>query len=505
MRETRRWLITILVVAGLAAATPAMAGGWFGLHIGSGGVGFSMGFSTWEPYTAAWNDPSWSLDFTTALAPYGSWVTVAGLGTVWRPAVAPGWRPYTYGRWVWTVYGWTWVSYEPWGYIPHHFGHWAYCSSGWVWAPGYTYTPAAVTWYAGGPMVGWCPAPPPGWHNAWAQYDRGYHHGFHDGYHTGYGDGYRDGWADARHATWVSWNDLPSDNVASHARDWREVQPRIGRETPRPLSSGPSRNEVERWTGRAVPSAHVLERTVSIGGREVRVARPEGVERSIERHAGTTVERALDRTVARKIETRAGSVSRPDVSRGRTSTTISHSDANHYRPRSHEPAARSFTRKPVSREGRSSGSLRSDRVRQRSTVTSNAGSSGRSTRSRGTVSPSHSRNATGAPVRSAPNTFRTEARSTTSVSRSTSHGSVRQVSRSMTTARRKTIASRAAASHTYGRTVTRRASRNARTVAAPPYRAPHGLSGKSRIPARAVPTQNARSQRKHPRRVANRR
>ena len=353
MNGTRRHIAPVLAAAAiLAVAAPAFAGGWFGLHIGSGGVGFSMGFSTYEPYTPAWSDPAWSLDFTTGLAPYGSWITVAGLGTVWRPAVAPGWRPYTYGRWVWTSYGWTWVSYEPWGYIPHHFGHWAYCASGWVWAPGYVYTPAAVTWYAGGPMVGWCPAPPPGWHHAWAA-----RRTYRDGYRHGYGDGYHDGMADARHATWVSWNDLPAESVADHARSWRDVTSRAGRIEPRALREGPRRAEVERWTGRPVPTAKVSERSVAIGGRQVRLARVEGVERSIERHAGRTVERALDRSVARKVETRAGRTVRPASRESAARPRTAHAEANRFRTAT--PTSRTVSRsaRPAARGGaaRSSG------------------------------------------------------------------------------------------------------------------------------------------------------
>ncbi len=342
MKRTKRHIAPLLVAAAvLALATPVFAGGWFGLHIGSDGFGLSLGFSTWEPYTSAWSDPAWSLDFTTALEPYGSWITVGGLGRVWRPAVAPGWRPYTWGRWVWTSYGWTWVSYEPWGYIPHHFGHWAYCNAGWVWAPGSVYTPAAVTWYAGGPMVGWCPAPPPGWHHAW-EYDRGFDHG----YRSGYGDGYRDGWADARHATWVSWNDLPAESVADRVRPWDDVAPRIGRSGPRPVPNGPRRTEVERWTGRPIPTAKVSERSVSIGGRQVRVARVEGVRGSIERHAGRTVERALDRSVARTIERRAGRLAgaRRTAEIPRTVGRTARSRTNRFR---RVPSGRTITRTPA--------------------------------------------------------------------------------------------------------------------------------------------------------------
>jgi hypothetical protein len=56
---------------------------------------------------------------------------------VWQPKVATGWSPYYYGRWSWvSPYGWTWVSYEPWGWYPYHYGWWASDPFfGWIWCP----------------------------------------------------------------------------------------------------------------------------------------------------------------------------------------------------------------------------------------------------------------------------------------------------------------------------------------------------------------------------------
>ena len=54
--------------------------------------------------------------FYDELAPYGRWFTLEGYGWVWTPyGVSVGWRPYTYGYWVYTDYGWTWVSRWRWG------------------------------------------------------------------------------------------------------------------------------------------------------------------------------------------------------------------------------------------------------------------------------------------------------------------------------------------------------------------------------------------------------
>ena len=64
--------------------------------------------------------------FQSGLAPYGDWVRTGAYGTAWRPRVAPGWRPYYYGRWEWTNEGWLWVSDEPFGWATYHYGRWAW-------------------------------------------------------------------------------------------------------------------------------------------------------------------------------------------------------------------------------------------------------------------------------------------------------------------------------------------------------------------------------------------
>mgnify|MGYP001826990188 FL=1 len=284
-----RQRLTVLVPAlGLAlaiAAPTAEAGGYFGLHVGSSGFGVSVGIGDWGPYTQSWADPYWSLDFNASLAGYGEWVWVDGLGRVWRPWVAVGWRPYTHGRWVTTTMGWTWVSYEPWGYAPHHYGSWAYSSFGWVWSPGYTYSCANVVWVRAGGYVGWYARPPHGWSHA----AHGFHRGYRQGYGYGYGDGYRDGWHDARYATYVDWHHFGADNVSHYAVN----HSRASRSRIEDNAASPTSSEVRHRGGAPVTEARLSQRTVKMGGREVTIARPEGVARSIERHAEETVSRSL--------------------------------------------------------------------------------------------------------------------------------------------------------------------------------------------------------------------
>src|SRR5262249_59266520 len=65
------------------------------------------------------------------------------------------------GEWVWTDYGWTWVSYDPWGDLPCHYGSWTVVDSyGWAWVPGTVWAPAWVTWAWTSDSVGWAPVPP---------------------------------------------------------------------------------------------------------------------------------------------------------------------------------------------------------------------------------------------------------------------------------------------------------------------------------------------------------
>jgi len=100
--------------------------------------------------------------FYDDLSPYGDWVMTADYGWVWFPRrPAPGWRPYTDGRWVDTAYGWTWVSFEPYGWATYHYGRWAQDPRfGWIWVPGTVWGPAWVSWQYGGGYVGWAPLPP---------------------------------------------------------------------------------------------------------------------------------------------------------------------------------------------------------------------------------------------------------------------------------------------------------------------------------------------------------
>jgi hypothetical protein len=96
------------------------------------------------------------------LASYGSWIDLDPYGYVWCPRhMGYRWRPYADGYWIWTDWGWTWMSDYDWGWMPFHYGRWGWDNDcGWFWVPGTVWGPAWVTWRYGGLYCGWAPIPP---------------------------------------------------------------------------------------------------------------------------------------------------------------------------------------------------------------------------------------------------------------------------------------------------------------------------------------------------------
>ena len=101
-------------------------------------------------------------EFYNNLSNDGQWIQTPDYGYAFQPAVQdPNWAPYTDGHWVYTAYGWTWASDEPWGWATYHYGRWVNIDgTGWVWIPGHQWAPAWVSWRYGGGYCGWAPLPP---------------------------------------------------------------------------------------------------------------------------------------------------------------------------------------------------------------------------------------------------------------------------------------------------------------------------------------------------------
>jgi len=79
---------------------------------------------------------------------------------IWIPYnVDADWIPYSNGRWVWNPnYGYTWCSYDSWGYFTHHYGRWHWDPViHWYWIPGYHWSPAWVCWGWDNDYYSWCP------------------------------------------------------------------------------------------------------------------------------------------------------------------------------------------------------------------------------------------------------------------------------------------------------------------------------------------------------------
>jgi hypothetical protein len=107
-----------------------------------------------------------SVDFRTALEPYGRWYRHDRWGEIWVPADRDrSWRPYTVGHWVYTDdWGWYWAAADEeadWGWIVYHYGRWVLLDDlGWAWVPGSEWSPAWVSWRHGDDYFGWAPLPP---------------------------------------------------------------------------------------------------------------------------------------------------------------------------------------------------------------------------------------------------------------------------------------------------------------------------------------------------------
>jgi hypothetical protein len=141
-----------------------------GMTVALGGCAATSYDQSTEP--AGYDDADYGY-FYDALSPYGAWYDVAPYGWVWTPYDVPvGWRPYTDGRWVYTAYGWTWLSDDAWGWAPYHYGRWTWDRYyGWLWVPGNVWAPAWVAWRYGGGWIGWAPLPPEvGWNGVGLEY-----------------------------------------------------------------------------------------------------------------------------------------------------------------------------------------------------------------------------------------------------------------------------------------------------------------------------------------------
>src|SRR6201982_4099129 len=86
-----------------------------------------------------------SVDFFYNNLSGGSWIEVADYGYCWQPDVVvsnANWRPYADGYWAYTDLGWTWISYEDFGWATSPSGGWVrLAASGWARGTGFEVGP----------------------------------------------------------------------------------------------------------------------------------------------------------------------------------------------------------------------------------------------------------------------------------------------------------------------------------------------------------------------------
>jgi hypothetical protein len=227
--------------------------------------------------------------FYDSLAPYGRWFAVDEYGWVWTPYDVPfGWRPYTHGYWVYSDYGWTWVSNWRWGWAPFHYGRWVYHRHhGWLWIPGRIWGPAWVVWRHRPGWLGWAPMPPhQGWRvgldfEIWSDPDDAL-------------DKFSYSFVEERHFTARNLD----QHVALAARNVTLLENTrnitgYGRQGDRVINRGLEVEQIERASGRPIPRQRVVDsnsagRSEQLSGTEVRAYRPNITRTMPERTPATT-------------------------------------------------------------------------------------------------------------------------------------------------------------------------------------------------------------------------
>jgi hypothetical protein len=219
--------------------------------------------------------------FYDQLSPYGQWIDYPEYGYVWLPDVGPGFSPYeTNGYWVMTDYGWTWVSDYSWGWAAFHYGRWDLDGRlGWFWIPDTQWGPAWVVWRRANGYYGWAPMGPR----------------MHVGYYDSYGD--------INYWHFVRERDFGRPHISRYMvgrRDYDRLlrnssvinNTYVDRRRSTTYVAGPSRDEVQRVTGRRINSLAVRDNNrpgTVIGKDQVRIFRPQ-VEKSTRSAAPTRVE-----------------------------------------------------------------------------------------------------------------------------------------------------------------------------------------------------------------------
>lgn len=209
--------------------------------------------------------------FYNPLARYGEWIE-SDWGHAWRPShIQYGWRPYLMGRWIWTDYGWYWVSNEPFGWATYHYGRWNYDDYyGWIWIPDNEWGPAWVEWRYDDDYVGWAPLTP------------------HALFNVSIGITFSSHWiAPVHYWNFISFRHFTSDRIDHYVQSTDRVRRiydrsheghRIRGENERVINDGIDRNIVERRSDSRIRRVDIIDREQSRGDRLIREGNSEKIE-----------------------------------------------------------------------------------------------------------------------------------------------------------------------------------------------------------------------------------
>lgn len=188
--------------------------------------------------------------FYDQLSPYGEWVDNPEYGFVWIPDVDEDFSPYsTSGYWVMTDYGWTWVSDYSWGWATFHYGRWDYNNYyGWYWVPDNEWGPSWVIWRTGNGYYGWAPMRPGmnislSFRNEYRDLDRWTFIRDRD---FGRSDSYRHYADRSDYNTIITTSRVINNTYNDQNRNTTYI-------------SGPSRNDVQRVTGRRISNITIRD------------------------------------------------------------------------------------------------------------------------------------------------------------------------------------------------------------------------------------------------------
>ena len=246
--------------------------------------------------------------FYDDLSPYGDWISYPEYGYVWRPDNRYNdFQPYrSEGHWAWSDDGWLWVSDYEWGWAPFHYGRWVYDSyEGWLWVPDYEWAPAWVVWRGGDDYYGWAPMSPGISINLYL----GNRYNVPSNYWC---------FAPSRYITSPHLSNYYIDRgrnttIFNHTTIINNYSSNRG------YVIGPSRNEVERYTGSRISPVRIREsqragRTI-IRNDEVSIYKPY-INRGSDRGAPRTFENSRQRSQSVSTDRNVARQERPYQNRG---------------------------------------------------------------------------------------------------------------------------------------------------------------------------------------------